>query len=111
MNISARFNQDPIEKKRYLLDYTLQLAAGEILVSVIANTITSPTDLTNAGGFQITSIAIAPSPSLQAAYFASCSNPTAADQNQYVVEFKATTSLGQILTDVVVYNIRAKTDA
>lgn len=110
MNISARFDQDPIENRRYLLDYTLQLAAGELLTAVVVNSITSQTDGSNAGGFQITSIAIAPTPSLQCAYFASCANPTEADQNIYVVEFKATTSLGQVLTDVVVYNIKAKTD-
>jgi hypothetical protein len=110
VNISARFNQSPIENKRYLLDYTLELATGEILVSVVANEITSPTDLANAGGFAITSIAIAPAPSLQAAYFASCANPTIADQNQYAVQFVATTSLGQILEDVIVYNIKEKID-
>jgi hypothetical protein len=110
MNISARFTQGPIENKRYLLDYSLQLALGEMIVSVVALSITSPTDLTNAGGFQITSIAIAPTPSLQAAYFASCANLTLADGQQYLVQFKATTSLGQILEDVVVYQVREKLD-
>jgi len=110
VNISARFNQGPIENKRYLLDYTLELALGEILTAVVALSITSPTDLVNAGGFQITSIAIAPAPSLQAAYFASCANPTLADGQQYLVQFQATTSLGQVLEDIVVYNVKEKLD-
>ncbi len=109
MNTSATFNQSPAENRRYLLDYTLQLAAGEVLTGVVP-TITSPTDPTNQGGFQITSIALAPSPALQAAYFASCTVPAKADMQQYVVQFVATTSLGQKLEDVVIYNLKEKTD-
>jgi hypothetical protein len=109
MIISARFTQSPAENKRYLLDYTNQLALGETLVTVAAS-ITSPTDLLNAGGFQITSIAIAPAPSNQAAYFASCLTPLVADQQQYLVQFIATTSLGQVLEDVIVYQIQEKLD-
>ena len=33
-NISARFVQTPNEVKRYLVDYTLDLAIGETLVSI-----------------------------------------------------------------------------
>jgi hypothetical protein len=109
MSISARFNQSSIENKRYLLDYTLQLAAGERLVSVVC-TITSSTDLLNDGGFQITSIGLAPSPALQAAFFASCTVPSVADQNVYNANFVATTNLGQVLQDVVVFNIDNKLD-
>lgn len=105
MNISARFNQAPEENRRYLLDYTLQLAQGETLVTVVAN-ISSPTDPTNTGDFEINDIAIAPSPSLQCAYFAGGGN----DQTTYNVQFLATTSLGQVFEDVVVYNIREKLD-
>lgn len=106
MNISARFNQAPEENRRYLLDYTLQLASGEILTSVVANQITSLTDPSNIGAFAINTIAIAPSPSLQCAYFATGGS----DQTQYAVQFLATTSLGQVLEDVVIYNIQEKLD-
>ncbi len=105
MNISGRFNQAPEENKRYLLDYTLQLAAGEILTAVVAN-ISSTDDPNNYGAFAINSIAIAPSPSLQAAYFATGGD----DQTEYFVQFLATTSLGQVLEDVVVYNVQEKLD-
>jgi hypothetical protein len=110
MSISARFNQSSIETKRYLLQYQLQLASGEYLTSVTC-TISSSTDADNNGGFQITSIAIAPSPNnYEAAFFASCTAPTVADQNIYNANFVATTNLGQVLQDVVVFNIANKLD-
>jgi hypothetical protein len=110
MSISARFNQSSIEVKRYLLQYQLQLAAGEYITAVTC-TITSSTDEDNNGGFQITSIAIAPSPNnYEVAFFASCATPSVADLNVYNANFVATTSLGQVLQDVVVYNIQNKLD-
>lgn len=104
MNLSARFNQSPAEKKRYLLDYTLQLAAGEIITGIVV-AISSPTDGVNAGAFAITGVAIAPG-NLQAAYFAA----GGLDQTTYNVQFIATTSVGQRLEDIVEYNLREKTD-
>ena len=96
----------------FALARLLGLGGGTLLPGGGATppTITSPTDPSNQGGFQITSIALAPSPALQAAYFASCTVPAKADLQQYVVQFVATTSLGQKLEDVVIYNLKEKTD-
>jgi hypothetical protein len=106
MNISARFNQSPNEKKRYLLDYTAQLAQGEVVTGVTF-TITSPTDpVQPPTSFLITSVAITPAGN-QVAFFASAGT----DLNLYNVVFEATTSLTQVLEDLVVYNIKAKLDA
>lgn len=105
MNLSARFNQSPAEKRRYLLDYTLQLAAGETLTGFVV-TISSPTDVPNVGVFAITGLAIAPG-GLQAAFFAS----GGLDLTTYDVKFVATTTLTQQLEDVVEFTVREKTDS
>jgi hypothetical protein len=113
LNLSASFQQSPIELKRYLLNWTAQLAQGEIVTSVIA-TVSSPTDPLNQGGAQVTGIAIVPA-GTQAVFFMSFSNPgpgaNTADNQTYLVSFTATTSLTQQWQDVVQFTVSNKTGA
>jgi hypothetical protein len=108
MNLSASFNQSPLELKRYLLDWTAQLAQGEVVNSLIP-TVSSNTDPLNLGGAQVTGVAIAPAGN-QAVFFMSFSNPAAADQQTYSVSFVATTSLTQLWQDVVQFVVANKLD-
>jgi hypothetical protein len=99
----AVFSQSPAERKRYVLDYTLFLAPGEGIVSIA--TAISPIDMTSP--FVIDGMALLPpdvvgGPTIGAAYFASGGNNT----EVYEVQFLATTTLGQILEDVVQYTLR-----
>lgn len=109
--ISASFQQSPVELKRYLLDWTAQLAQGETVTSVIA-TISSNTDPNNLGGAQVTGVAIAPAGN-QAVFFMSFTNPgpgpQTADNQTYLVSFVATTSLTQQWQDVVQFVVANKT--
>lgn len=97
---SARFKQAPLEVRRYVIDYTLQMSPGET-VTAITPTITSPTDgpLT----LVVASIAIASS-GLQAAFYAS----GGAVNQSYEVDFITTTSIGQTFEDVVQIDIVSK---
>jgi hypothetical protein len=99
----ARFKQSPAERKRYVLDYTLFLAPGENIVSV-ATAITQ-----NAGAASpplvINGMALLPQVNNQtigAAYF--CSGGV--DGGVYEVQFLATTSIGQVLEDIVQYTLQ-----
>lgn len=105
--VSARFRQGPLESKRYVLNYTLQLSAGESITNVVVNSIIKTVG-NGAGTLTVTSIALLPAVSGAvpgAAYFVQ----GGLDQEQYEVQFLATTSVGQILEDVVAYSIMEKT--
>lgn len=104
MNLSGVFTQGPLEVKRYLLDFTSQLALGETITGVVVN-VTSLTDNAPILSFVITGLAIAPN-GQQVVYFASGGK----DQNQYNVQFLATTTLTQVWEDVVQYNVIEKLD-
>lgn len=97
--ISARFQQTISEVKRYMLDYTGQLASGETVTS-IAVSITSPTGAPVSPAFVINSIAITTQAN-QATFFAS----GGVDLNSYEVKFLATTSLTQTFEDVVWFDL------
>lgn len=104
--ISARFNQSPAETKRYVMDYTLQLAVGEGIASVAVNIVQTggPTD---GPVLVIDNVALLPpdpTAVLGAAFFASGGN----DACQYEVQFLATTSIGQIFEDIVQFVLAEK---
>jgi hypothetical protein len=99
-DLTARFVQASSENKRYLMDYSLQMATGEV-VSTIVPTVTSPTDSAPVLSFAITGVAIAPD-GQHAAFYAG----GGLDLNIYDVKFIATTSLGQRFEDDVEYVIR-----
>lgn len=103
---AAKFKQSPSEAKRYVLDYTLQLAAGESIASV------SYSIYQNAGAttpaLAVTGVALLPAVGgivTGATYFVSGGVTTGV----YEITFLATTSIGQILEDVVQYTLLEKT--
>ncbi len=103
--LSARFKQSPVEIKRYILDYTLQLASGESITGVTATV----TRISGAATptLVVSSIVLLPPVNgvvLGAAYYVS----GGVDQGQYEVQFLATTSLNQTLEDVVSYVLAEK---
>lgn len=104
-NISARFTQSPTEKRRYMIDATLDLNSGEIL-SGVSYSIISPTggDITL---LHITSISIVPNAAGSNVYCLFFVDG-GVDGQQYEVDFLLTTSIGQILECVVQINVSIK---
>lgn len=101
----ARFLQSPAENKRYVLDQTLFLATGEAVVSV-AIAITQIAGLASPP-LVVNGLALLPPVNglvLGAAFFVS----GGIDQGQYEVQFLTTTTLGQVLEDVVQFNLAEK---
>lgn len=106
-NISARFNQSPYEVKRYLVDFTLDLATGESLTTIPAPTITSPSgELVPT--LVVSNIALAPSVGGQITQFTFFVSGGTAGQN-YEIDFLASTTLTQVLECVVAFNTQVKT--
>lgn len=104
--IVARYNQSPSENRRYLVDYTLDLAYGESLVSASVS-ITSPSgELIPA--LVVNNVALAPAVGgqiTQLTYFALAGT----SGQTYEVELLVTTTLGQIFDSVIAYAIAVKT--
>jgi hypothetical protein len=101
--LSGRFRQAPEEKRRYILDYTLTLSAGEVISSIAVGTITQTSNPVSLSPLLISSVVVGPSPALQVIFYASGGD----DQSQWEVQFLATTSVGQIIEDVVEFNIES----
>lgn len=105
--ISARFAQSPAETKRYVMDYTLQLALGESISSIAVNIVQTAGPTTGLPVFVINNIALLPPVKgvvLGAAFYASAGGNAC----QYEVQFLATTSIGQILEDIVQFVLAEK---
>lgn len=105
--ITARFFQSPVEVKRYLCDFTLDLATGESLTSVPAPTITSPSGEVDPT-LVVTNIALAPAIGGQVTQFTFFVSGGTGGQN-YEIDFLAATTLTQELECVVAFNIAVKT--
>lgn len=103
-SLSARFTQSPEEVKRYLLDYTLFLVAGESVTSIAANMTNLGTPPIGSPPLVVSNIVLGPG-GLQALYFIS----GGINGQSYEVTFLATTSVGQVLQDVVEYDVTEKT--
>lgn len=101
---TARFVQTPTSRKRYLMNYQLDLATGETITGITV-AITSPTDGSNVGGARVTGLAVDPT-GQSAAYFFDFASPTLANGQIYNVQFTTTTTVGQILNDLVEYIVR-----
>ncbi len=102
---SANFRQSPAETKRYVMQYALQLAPGESILSVVANVTQIGTPTSPA--LAVTGIALLPAVGgvvPGAAFFVSGGT----DQGRYEVQFIGTTSVGQVLEDVVSYTLAEK---
>lgn len=102
-NLSGRFRQTANEDRRYVLDYTLQLSAGETVLSLVTN-ITSPTGgLGDTPAFVVNNVVIA-STGLQVVMYMS----GGVTGQSYEVQVLATTSIGQVIEDVVQIDIVSK---
>jgi hypothetical protein len=104
--LSARFSQSPAETKRYVMDYTLQLAPGEAIASVAINVVQTGGPTTG-HALVVNNVVLLPPVGgvvLGAAFFVSAG----ADACQYEVQFLATTTVGQILEDIVQFNLAEK---
>lgn len=100
--LSGRFTQAPEEVRRYILNYTLTLSQGETISSLVVNSITQVFGKTTVAPFVVNNIVIGPG-STQVVYFVSGGD----DQTDYEVQFLATTSVGQVIEDVVYYSIQS----
>lgn len=103
-SLSARFVQGPKEVKRYMLDYTLFLSAGEAVTSVATSVTNLGTPPQGSPPLVVSSTVLGPG-GLQAVYFIS----GGVSGQSYEVTFLGTTSIGQVLEDVVQYDIVEKT--
>jgi len=102
--LSARFVQSPEEVKRYLLDYTLFLVPGEAVTSIVPTVKNLGTPPVGSPPLVVSTIVLGPG-GIQALYFIS----GGVDGQSYEVTFLATTSVTQVLQDVVQYDIVEKT--
>lgn len=102
--LSARFVQSPEEVKRYLLDYTLFLSAGESVTGITVSITNLGTPPLGSPPLVINNIVLGPG-GLQALFFGS----GGANGQSYEATFLATTNVGQVLQDVVQYDIVEKT--
>lgn len=103
--LAARFTQSPAETKRYVLDYTQQLAAGESIASIAVSISQNTGDASPA--LVVNGVALLPPVGgavLGAAYFVS----GGVNLGTYEVQFLATTSIGQVLEDIVAYSLVEK---
>lgn len=104
---SAKFKQSPVEVKRYVLDFTLQLATGESVSSIAITVIQTGGIVLGSPPLVVSSVALLPPVGgavLGAAYFVS----GGIDTGVYEVKFLTTTSIGQVLEDVVQYRLAEK---
>lgn len=102
-NLSGRVNQSPSEVKRYVLDYTAQLASGESVNSINC-TVSQTTVPPVTPAVVVTNVAIGPGGN-QVVFYVS----GGVDQNNYELDFDAVTTLAQTFEDVVAVKIRNKT--
>jgi hypothetical protein len=99
MKLSARFKQGLLEVRRYVVDWTLQMSPGEVIVTAVP-TISSPSGGT---GLVVGSLAIA-SNGLTAAFYVSGGQ----DGQFYEIDILSTTSIGQTFEDVVGVDVSTK---
>lgn len=99
--LSGRFSQAPEEKRRYILNYSLTLSEGEVISSMAVSVISQTFGKVSVAPFVISGVAIGPSPFTSVVFYAS-----GADNNTiWEIEFLATTSVGQIIEDVIEFTI------
>jgi hypothetical protein len=99
---SAQFTQSPNEKRRYMLDYTLDLSSGEGVTSMATpNVINTPGQII-VDPLVVNGVVIGPG-GLQVVFYVSGGDAN----NDYEVQFLATTTAGQIKEDVIKIHIRS----
>lgn len=106
-DLAARFTQGALAVRRYLIDYTLDLAVGESVVSMDTPQITAEQGQSDAGApaLVINNVVIGPG-GLQVLFYAS----VGVAPGSYTVLFLATTSVGQVFPTVVAFNIKPETN-
>jgi hypothetical protein len=99
---SAQFTQSPNEKRRYMLDYTLDLSAGEGVTSMATPAIVNTPGQIIVVPLVVNGVVIGPG-GLQVVFYVSGGDAN----NDYEVQFLATTTAGQIKEDVIKTHIRS----
>ena len=94
----AKFTQGPAEVRRYMLDYSLDLNAGENLTSM-ETSISSPSG-ESPPLLTVTNVALAANSAGQVVYCTFFVSLASGGQN-YEIDFLATTSLTQVIEAVV----------
>lgn len=105
--LSARFEQDIAERKRYTLDYTAQLTPGETILTVTAVVNPIGTIPNTVPAMLVNGIALLPTAN-GAVFYASGGGDASDNGFSWELVFTATTSVGQIFTDVVQMDIVSK---
>ncbi len=103
--ISARFRQSPTEARRYLLDYSLDLAVGESVSGIATSVISTSGEVSPT--LVVNNVVLAPAVGgivNQATFFLSGGT----SGQSYEVQFLATTSIAQIIETVVAVVIQVK---
>ncbi len=103
---AAKFVQSPAEVKRYVMDFTLDLAAGEnvetITTAIQQNSgVASPALVVN-------SIALLPANSAGQVYGFAFFVSAGVNAGIYEVQFLVTTSLGQTFEEIVLFTLVEK---
>lgn len=106
MKITAVFTQGVGEIKRYVLDYTLNLATGETISTMPQPAITTPQGQSDANSptLIVNDIVVGPG-ALTVIFFVK----GGVASGTYYIDFKANTSLSQVLEDVVQMNTASYT--
>lgn len=102
--ITARFTQSPNENKRYMADFTLDLAAGEQITGVATPTVTAAQNQTDSAAptLVVTNVTIGPEGQVFTFFVSG-----GVANGYYEVDFLATTSIGQVLETCIAFTIRS----
>jgi hypothetical protein len=103
---AARFKQSPAELKRYVLDFSLDLAPGENVSSVVINVVYNSGPI--ATPLVVNSVALLPPNAAGQTYGFAFFVSGGSDTSVYEVQFLVTTSLTQVLEEVVLYTLSEK---
>lgn len=98
--LTGKFTQTPSEVRRYILNYTLTTADGEDIASMAVPVVTQTYGKLTVVPFVINNVMIAPD-GKQVVFYAHGGD----DGTEYEIQFLATTTVAQILEDVVQFNI------
>lgn len=98
----AQFTQSPNEKRRYMLDYTLDLSTGESVTSMATPAVVNTPGQIIVDALVVNGVTIGPG-GLQVVFYVSGGDAN----NDYEIQFLATTSAGQIKEDVIKMHIRS----
>lgn len=101
--LTARVRQAPPEVRRYMLDYTAQLNAGETISTCVATVTPLQTPPLGATPVTVTNIIVGPT-GTQVVFFVQ----GGADGVSYEIKFLGTTSLTQVFEDIVEIDVQEK---